>query len=79
MKCPRCPIEGDLGCIGERAKRICDLIDPSHPSYRPEYRDTIPRHPAHTEDPDLIIAMVEAMAARARSGETGGSGCGGCP
>ncbi len=31
------------------------------------------------EDPDLIIAQVEAMAARARSGETGGAGCGGCP
>jgi hypothetical protein len=78
MRCPNCPIPPDLGCIGERAKRICDLVNPSHPDYQPGYRDTIPRHPPPIENPDLLIARVESMAARALSGERGG-GCGACP
>ncbi len=74
MKCVHCPIDVDAGCIGERARRLCDLIDPSHPAYQPDYRETIQAHPPHVEDPDLIIARVEAMAKQA---PRGGGCCGG--
>ncbi len=62
MRCDYCPVEPGPLCIGERAHRLCDLVNPAHPDYRAGYRTSIPMH---TEDPDVVIARVEAMASQA--------------
>jgi len=40
MKCGHCPIK--RRCIGERAPRICELVDPEHRDYAPEYVAVLP-------------------------------------
>jgi hypothetical protein len=36
MKCPNCPILGAY-CAGFDARRFCQLLDPQHGAYRPQY------------------------------------------
>ncbi len=73
-RCPLCPVSPEIECRGLKVRRFCDLIDPSHPSRVPGYEVSV-----QVASADAAIGEVEAMAARARSGETGGAGCGGCP
>ncbi len=39
--CIRCPASDPRQCPGRLAPRLCDLIDPAHPDYRPGYVDSI--------------------------------------
>lgn len=36
-RCAHCPRAGLATCQGEAVPRLCQLVDPSHPAYRPEY------------------------------------------
>ncbi len=62
-----------------RFRQLCDEGNPNA-IQRDKYRGLVIRMATNQplESPDAIITRVEAMAARALSGERGG-GCGGCP
>jgi hypothetical protein len=40
-RCAHCPVAPRIACHGQRAPRLCQLIDPAHPDYQPAYRDSI--------------------------------------
>ena len=78
QRCALCPTHEAHPCPGVRVRRLCDLIDPAHGAYRPEYRESIPKAAAQAAmaEADRIIALTqEAM----RRHPKGGGGCGGCP
>lgn len=72
MRCPLCPVAHEIPCQGEKVRRFCQLIDPSHPAYTPGYTVSV-----QIASADAAIGAVEAMAARANAGQRGG--CGACP
>jgi hypothetical protein len=61
--CEHCPAPADHACPGEDARRLCDLIDLSHPEYRPGYRMSIlgrSRPRGKAPDPEAEFARLEA-------------------
>ena len=60
-KCAHCPCTVAIACPGEGARRLCDLVDPEHPAYRPGYLAVIPLHAHHT------VPSVDAVLAAARA------------
>lgn len=65
MRCESCPVESGSPCIGEHARRICDLCNPAHPAYRPGYRESISgvSYPAlTTQASNAFIAAGQAIA-----------------
>lgn len=44
VRCRHCPVAEGLACQGLKARRLCNLIDPSHPDYQSGYRDTLTAH-----------------------------------
>jgi hypothetical protein len=87
VRCIRCPVPPGLPCPGESGPRLCDLIDPAHPDYRPEYAGSIvataeqlhreDRRPAAAGLP-VAVAMQRTQAAnRCEWRSTEGCGCAG--
>lgn len=60
--CPHCPLGPDERCPGEAAQRLCDLVNPSHPDYRPGYRDTIRLHAAKMTDLPPLVEQAKSAA-----------------
>ncbi len=59
----------------ERYRVLCHNKHPDHTVWRAKMLAMVGE--PISEDPNVVIARVEAMAARANAGERGG--CGGCP
>jgi hypothetical protein len=43
VRCPHCPTPKDELCRGEQIQRFCQLVDPEHPDYNPEYKRILVR------------------------------------
>jgi hypothetical protein len=56
-RCAHCPLPIEPFCAGEGARRVCDLVDPAHPSHRPGYRRSIERaaRPRSEEEPPEVL------------------------
>jgi hypothetical protein len=59
-RCPHCPIERGLACEGLRVRRLCELVDPTHPAYNPEYLSLLGPL-ASSELPEALV-MTEALS-----------------
>lgn len=79
MKCPHCP-RTHPDCPGEKARRLCDLANPDHPAYRPEYRVTLANHAiSEAENPTVAESMdlLNRMKSCAFRSVDPGCGCSG--
>ncbi len=56
IRCDHCPLSDPSSCRGERNRRLCDLVNPSHHDHDPAYLSVLSLDPGH------VIARVEAMA-----------------
>src|SRR5271157_5203658 len=49
VRCSRCPIEPGLPFAGRGVRRLCELVDPTHPAYNPAYLTLLrPKVDVHT-------------------------------
>lgn len=62
MKCANCPTRSDIPCLGEKAIRLCQLIDPAHPDYQPAYREMISRLSEEEAKPPSAAKMAASLA-----------------
>jgi hypothetical protein len=58
-RCSHCPVARELCCPGADAARLCELVDPGLPAYRPGYVAAIRGH---------ALRMAEAAANRIVAG-----------
>src|SRR3954454_9779473 len=42
-RCALCPIEPGMVCLGRTIRRFCELIDPAHAAYNPDYLSLLQR------------------------------------
>jgi hypothetical protein len=82
-RCPHCPIPADLACQGERAARLCRLVDPADalhdPGYLPSLWALARRVADRPAPPDLAetIRLLASMGACPFRAVDAGCGCSG--
>ncbi|OJW19378.1 MAG: hypothetical protein BGO49_08595 [Planctomycetales bacterium 71-10] len=67
MRCPHCPRRG-LPCDGEVIPRLCQLVDPSHPDHRPEYRAALAPPQAYPSIAAQARGLAGSLATWLRAG-----------